>query len=105
MKAPQNLDAEKSVVGSMLISTSAIDEALTKLNSSDFYDMANARIFEVIANLVNDNKPVDTVTVIERLTKTKYLKAVGGAYYITGLANNSGIDTKSVSQAQGVIAI
>lgn len=80
---PQNLEAEQSVLGAMLLSPGAVDAAMSVLKPTDFYKTAHEKIFRALQNMSDDGKNIDTVTVSEELGKD--LDKVGGAYYITDL--------------------
>jgi len=82
---PQNLDAEISVLGSMLSSKEAASKVQQWLTTDHFYKEAHRKIYAAMLTLDNAGQPIDTLTVIDQLKKTKDLEAVGGAYYITGL--------------------
>ena len=82
---PQNLEAEMSVLGSMLIEENAISHAVELLNGACFYNDSHRMIFECIVKLYSDNRAVDIVTLIEELKKTGDLDKVGGPTYVTGL--------------------
>jgi replicative DNA helicase len=79
---PQNLDAERSVLGCMLFAVDAIDLAIGALKPDDFYHDAHQRIFSAIIELHEKGKVVDAVTLAERLAKKKILDEVGGVSYI-----------------------
>lgn len=82
---PYNLEAEQSVLGSMLLSKDAIFVAEERLKPDDFYKDSHRRIFEVIIKLNEDREPVDLITVSEVLRSNKILEQVGGAMYLTTL--------------------
>ena len=82
---PQNIEAEQSVLGSMLIEDGAITRAIEILKPEDFYLGAHRRIFESICALYDAGHPVDIVTVTEELKKSKNLKSVGNASYLQTL--------------------
>ncbi|MEC7849871.1 MAG: DnaB-like helicase N-terminal domain-containing protein, partial [Candidatus Neomarinimicrobiota bacterium] len=83
---PHSDEAEQAVLGSMLSSGSAVNKAFEKkLTSEHFYKNAHSLIFSAMAKLNKDNEPIDTVSVVDSLTKSKDLDKVGGAYYISGL--------------------
>ncbi len=82
---PQNLEAEMAVLGSMLIEETAIGYAIEMLDSTNFYNDSNRRIFDSMIKLYSDNKAIDIVTLTEELKKTGDLDKVGGSAYITGL--------------------
>ncbi len=83
---PQNLEAEMSVLGSMLIEEHAIADAIEILDGPCFYNEKNRRIFECILKLYSENKAVDIVTLIEELKKTEDFEKIGGVTYVTNLA-------------------
>lgn len=80
-------DAERALVGSLLIDTDAIYDALTTLTSDDFYLPICRLLYEIIQYLHNDNKPIDIVTVTERVKNLDKLKEIGGAQEIAALAD------------------
>lgn len=82
---PQNLEAEMSVLGSMLIEEHAIADAIELLDSKCFYNEAHRKIFDAVLTLYSQAKAVDIVTLIEELKKTNDLDKVGGSAYVTGL--------------------
>ncbi len=82
---PQNLEAEQSVLGSMLLDKDAIINVASFLKGNHFYDSRHTMIYDVIIELFEASMPVDIVTVSNLLTKKKNLKKVGGRAYITEL--------------------
>ncbi len=84
---PQNLDAEQSVLGAMLIEKEAVTEVLEILQPSSFYRDVHRQIFEAMTDLFNRSEPVDIITVTEELRRRNQLDGVGGIGYITSLAN------------------
>ncbi|MEE8410836.1 MAG: replicative DNA helicase [Myxococcota bacterium] len=75
---PQDTDAERSVLGAMLLDRQAMLEAIEVLDQDDFYRPAHAKIFEAITNLFERNEPVDEVTVAAELKTLGHLESVGG---------------------------
>ncbi|MFA5098350.1 MAG: replicative DNA helicase [Candidatus Margulisiibacteriota bacterium] len=84
---PQDLNAEQSVVGCMLLDKNAIIRVVEMLRPDSFYRDAHRYIFEAILNLFDKNEPVDIVTVTAELRKTDRLDSVGGSVYISDLLN------------------
>ena len=84
---PQNIEAEQSVLGAMLISREAIDKAGEILTEADFYRPDDRIIFSAILDLHSRNEAVDLVTVTEELRKMGKLDTVGGTATITALSN------------------
>jgi replicative DNA helicase len=85
---PQNLVAEQSVIGSMLIDKNAIVRTIEILSPDSFYRDAHRYIYEAILKLFELGEPVDSVTVTELLRKEDKLDMVGGSVYIADLINS-----------------
>lgn len=84
---PQNLEAEQSVLGSMLIDKDAILTATELLRADDFYKDSHQAIFRAMVSLSERGEPVDLVTLAEGLNQKNRLENVGGIPYLTALAN------------------
>lgn len=84
---PQNLEAEASVLGAMMLSSEAIADVVEILQTDDFYRGANARIYEVLRAIYARGEPVDIVTVIEALKRRGILDEVGGHLYLRDLVD------------------
>jgi len=85
---PQNLQAEQSVIGALLIDKNAIVRAIEIIRPDSFYRDAHKYIYESILELFDKGEPVDLVTVTDSLRKNNKLEAVGGSAYITDLINS-----------------
>jgi len=85
--APHSAEAEESVLGALLLDKDAIIAVAEFLLPDDFYDVRHREIYEAILSLYEDRVPVDVLTVAERLKKQKNLKKIGGASYLTDIAN------------------
>ena len=85
---PQNLDAEESVLGAMMLSPLAIGAVTesTKLTAGDFYRESHGHIFKAILSLYAKGEPVDAITVVDELGKTGTLESAGGQERIHELA-------------------
>ncbi len=81
--SPQNLDAERSVLGSMIIDQEAIGAASEMLDETAFYDLTHQKIFATIIDLYNDQKNVDLITLSDALKSRGTLEEVGGVSYLT----------------------
>ncbi len=79
---PQDLPAEQSVLGAMLLSKQAIDPANDLLEGRDFYRPAHEAIFETIVDLAQRGEPADAITVAAELQRRGELTKVGGAPYL-----------------------
>lgn len=85
---PQNIEAEKAVLGSMLIEKEAIAKAIEVLNEKSFYKEGHQKIFRAVVDLYDRDEAVDIVTVSEELKKAgDLLSNIGGAQYLTSLIN------------------
>lgn len=83
---PHSLEAEKSVLGSMLISRDAAELAAEMLSASDFYVPQHQDIFEAMTELVSRAQPVDSVTIVDALERAGKLASAGGLGYIAELS-------------------
>jgi len=84
---PQNLEAERSVLGGMLLDNQAIHQVLETLDGDDFYSSAHKRIFQSIIDLTDRNEPADLITLSSLLKDRSQLDAVGGAAYVGSLVD------------------
>ena len=75
---PNNIEAEESLLGAMLLSKEAIATAVETVGAADFYKPAHAHLFEAIVTLYGAGEPVDPVTVAEALDRAGVLDGVGG---------------------------
>ena len=79
---PQDLTAEQSLLGAMLVDPNCIPEVIEQVRSDDFYADENKRIFEVIYSMFNGAKRIDPVTVLDELTSAGYYDEAGGRAYL-----------------------
>jgi replicative DNA helicase len=84
---PQNLDAEKSLLGAVLIDEETLADISEHVKPKDFYDKRHATIFGGMTRLYERHKPVDLLTLSEELKKKDELDMVGGSAYLTELTN------------------
>lgn len=84
---PQDIDAEKSLLGAILISSESFPEILEIIKPNDFYDKANSRIYQAMVSLYQNSRPIDLLTVTDELKRQKNLKSIGGAAYLAELTN------------------
>ncbi|HET8678635.1 MAG TPA: replicative DNA helicase [bacterium] len=82
---PHSLEAEQSILGSMLLERDAVARVVEMVRPEDFYREAHRRVFEVVAELFDRGEPADLVSVTDRLRAKGILDDVGGAAYITSL--------------------
>lgn len=84
---PNNIDAEKSVLGAVLVSPDALLDIIDIIRPDDFYRKDHETIFSAMMDLFNANRPIDVVTVTEKLSSLGVLDKVGGIPYLGSLAN------------------
>ncbi|HYI15206.1 MAG TPA: replicative DNA helicase [Thermomicrobiales bacterium] len=82
---PHNLDAEQSVLGSLLIDRDAVIRIASYVKSADFYRAAHGLIYEAILTLYNKREPTDLITLVDELRRTGRLEDAGGETYLTEL--------------------
>ena len=86
---PQSIEAERSVIGGILLAPESWDAIAEQVNASDFYRPEHRAIFRQIALLVDRNEPIDVITVADRLLATGELDAAGGHTYLTDLVEQT----------------
>src|SRR5436309_306546 len=79
---PQDLDAEQSVLGGMLLSKDAIADVVEVLKGADFYRPAHETIYQAILDVYAKGGPADPMTIAAELTKRGEINKVGGASYL-----------------------
>ncbi|WP_300379755.1 replicative DNA helicase [Clostridium sp.] len=85
---PQSLEAEQSVIGSMIIDKAAISKALEKLNEEDFYRDGHKAIFKTIRDMYSQDMAVDLITLLEYLKSTDLLEKSGGVTYVSEVSSS-----------------
>ena len=84
---PQNIEAERGVLGSIIIDPEAIVQVADFLTADDFYRDAHRTIYETIVQLYEQREAADFITICDELERRNKLEDVGGASYITSLIN------------------
>lgn len=84
---PQNVDAEMSLLGAILIDGEIIADVTDKIHAGDFYDKRHDAIFDGMLRLYERHKPVDLLTLSDELRRKDELEMVGGSSYLTELTN------------------
>ncbi len=82
---PHSLEAERAVLGGILVNNSALNAVLSIISPDDFYKDAHRKILERIINLVDKGLPVDLISLTEELRRAGLLEEVGGAAYVSSL--------------------
>ncbi len=84
---PQNLDAEKSLLGAVLIDEETLADISEHVTAKDFYDKRHATIYGGMMRLYEKHKPVDLLTLTDELKRKNEIEIVGGSAYLTELTN------------------
>src|SRR5580658_7632540 len=84
---PHNLDAERSILGAILLDNYALNAAVEKLRADDFFLPQHRQIFERMIQLGEKQQAIDTVTLMEDLTRSGNLESAGGISYLSQLAD------------------
>lgn len=84
---PQNLDAEMSLLGAVLIDDEVLANVSDRLKPQDFYDNRHEKIYDAMFRLYEKHRPVDLLTLSDELSKKDELEIVGGSAYLTELTN------------------
>jgi replicative DNA helicase len=90
---PHNLEAERALLGSILLDNSALNFALETLGKEDFYSEAHRHTFESMSELSEKGRVIDLVTLSEELAKEGLLERAGGAAYLAALTDGVPIGT------------
>lgn len=88
---PQDIEAERSVLGALMLDKNAVVRVADVLQAGDFYNPAHTKIYETIFELFERGEPIDILSVTQRLKDKKILADVGGSGYLTDLV--SGVPT------------
>ncbi len=85
---PANIEAEQALIGSVFIEPEKLDNVISIVSSTDFYDQRHRYIFSVIEQLHDEGLPIDIISVCDRLKDQGLLDKVGGELYVAQLADN-----------------
>jgi len=84
---PQNIEAEKSLLGCLMIDPQAILKVVDFLIPRDFYKNSHQRIYQTMIELFEKREPIDVLSISSRLKEKKQMEEIGGASYLTSLVN------------------
>jgi replicative DNA helicase len=84
---PQNIEAEQSILGAILIDNEALPKALEIIGHDDFYKQSHRKIFHSMVELFDRNEPIDLITLTDYMKRSDDLDAVGGVSYLSSLVN------------------
>ena len=96
---PQDLEAERSLLGAILRDETLLPDVLEKLGPNDFYDKKHATIFRALKNIYDRNQSIDLVTARAELKSLGLLKEIGGAQYLADLTNSVPTTAHALSYA------
>lgn len=84
---PQNIDAEKSLLGAVLIDEETLADISEHISEKDFYEKRHSIIYGAMMRLYEKHKPVDLLTLTDELKRKKELDTIGGSVYLSNLTN------------------
>jgi replicative DNA helicase len=84
---PQNIEAEQSVLGAIMLEREALASTIEFLSPDDFYKAAHKKIFLAMLDLYEKDEPIDSITLTEQLSRQNQLEEVGGASYISSIVS------------------
>ncbi len=97
---PQNLEAEQSVLGGIMIDPNALGRVIDIIIDEDFYKAANRKIFQAVVGLTHKNQPVDLLTVTSYLRDSGELELIGGASYLATIIDQTPSSANITSYAE-----
>ncbi len=84
---PQNIEAEQSVLGAIILDNESLPKVIEILNIDDFYRETHRRLYGAMLSLFEKNEPIDIVTLTDYLRRTDELDSIGGLSYLSSLAS------------------
>ena len=101
---PHNLEAERALLGSILLDNSALNQAMEDLRKDDFFSEAHRITFEKMASISEKNRTIDLVTLSEELSRDGQIEKAGGAAYLAALTDGVPVGTSfAVSEYSRII--
>ena len=97
---PQAIDAEQSLLGSLMLDSHVIDDVESEIETRDFYRSDHQKIYKAIQLLSQRDDAIDVITVSEELDKSGALKEIGGLAYLSSLAKNTPNSGNVISYAK-----
>ncbi len=97
---PYNLDAEKGVIGSLLLDPTLFDDVLMIVRPDDFYDEAHQILYDQMVEMHNDGVQIDVTLLVERLRAAGQLDVVGGMSYLAEVAGSVGVAAHAEKYAE-----
>lgn len=84
---PQNIEAEQSVLGAILLENEILASVVEMLAPEDFYKDSHKKIFLAMLDLYKKNEPIDLITLTEQLSRREQIEEIGGASYLSHIVN------------------
>jgi replicative DNA helicase len=100
---PQATELEEAVLGGILMENTNLGEVVTMLPPNAFYDIRHNHVYEAIIHLFKNNKPVDILTVTQRLKEVDKLNEVGGAYFVSTLTSRVASSVNTIYHARIIL--
>jgi len=97
---PHNIDAERAVLGSLMVDENAIIKVADFLKPTDFYNSSHQHIFEIMLGLYEKQDPIDVLNISNKLEEQKKLEEIGGAAFLADLAGSITSAVNVVSHAR-----
>ncbi len=96
---PQNIEAEQSLLGCLLLDKEAVYRVMDVINAEDFYQNSHKHIFESMVELFNNQEPIDIITLSNKLEEKKLIQEIGGRSYLAQLSNTVATSANTVYYA------
>lgn len=96
---PQNIEAEQSLIGCLLLDKESIFKVSDVINSEDFYNNSHKEIFQAMIDLFANQEPIDIITLSNKLEEKKLIKEIGGRSYLAQLSNTVATSANTVYYA------
>lgn len=97
---PHNLEAERALLGSILLNSEVIPSVIEILKPADFYNKNHSTIFESVVSLFDRNEPIDILTLKNTLATKGILDEVGGDYYLSDIVNSTVTSANAATYAK-----
>ncbi len=97
---PQNIEAEKSLLGGLMLDSAAMVKVVDFLSERDFYLPQHRKVYQAMADLFQSSSPIDILSVADRLKEKKQLEDIGGRTYLSNLINSVPTASNISSYAQ-----
>jgi replicative DNA helicase len=97
---PHNLDAEKGVLGSILLLPVVCDDVALIVRAEDFYAESNRKIYQLLLDMHNEGKPIDETLLVERLRQSGDYETIGGTAYLVEVARSVAVAAHAVQYAE-----